>query len=253
MSKIKFLHAFSAVITTAFFISALTLPEIASAQATSKVAPADAPRDVAKPSNRGLPTLLEQDFEENTVPPTGWSTIVTNPNFTWEANDLNPQEGNFYVSTFFNVDLVPQDEWLISPAFNLISGELDIWSLGSIFWCITEDNCDPEIWLLAGDTPNTATDTLVYNLEDDWPDTFIWTNAVIDLDPFVDGSPVRIGIRYVGNDGAEVSIDNLTLRGEEQLLVLPESQPVPVNNIWALGLMVLLLAGLGLVVIRRMF
>ena len=34
---------------------------------------------------------------------------------------------------------------------------------------------------------------------------------------------------------------------------LPESQPVPVNNFWALGLMILLLAGLGMVVIRRMF
>lgn len=35
--------------------------------------------------------------------------------------------------------------------------------------------------------------------------------------------------------------------------VLPESRPVPVNNFWALGLMALLLAGLGTIVIRRMF
>lgn len=218
-----------------------------------RVAPADAARGDAKTSNRGLPALLTESFEGGAIPPTGWTTIVTNPNFTWEINDFNPQDGTFYASTLFNVDLVPQEEWLISPAFNLISGELDIWHLGSPFWCIEQDNCDPEIWLLSGDVPNIASDVLVYNLEDDWPtpDPFIWTNSLINLDPFVDGSRVRIGIRYVGNDGAEVSVDNLVLRGEERNL--PESQPVPVNNLWALGLMALLLAGLGTIVIRRMF
>lgn len=33
---------------------------------------------------------------------------------------------------------------------------------------------------------------------------------------------------------------------------IPESQPVPVNNLWALGLLALLLTGFGLFIIRRM-
>ncbi len=35
-------------------------------------------------------------------------------------------------------------------------------------------------------------------------------------------------------------------------IVIPESQPVPVNNLWALGLLALLLTGFGLFIIRRM-
>jgi len=192
------------------------LPSVALAQFAynPKVAPADAPYGPASTERRGgLITVLNESFEAGTVPPAGWNTVVTNPNYTWQLMSNDPHQGTFHASTLFNEDLVPQDEWLISPAYRLESGELDIWHFGSIFWCIDEDNCDPEVWLLSGDTPNPASDSLLYNLEDDWTDTFVWTNTVINLDPFLDGSPVRVGFRYVGNDGAEVSIDNLALRG----------------------------------------
>ena len=192
------------------------LPSVTLAQFANnpKVAPADAPHGPASTERRGgLITVLNESFEAGTVPPAGWNTVVTNPNYTWQLMSNDPQQGTFHASTLFNEDLVPQDEWLISPAFRLESGELDIWHFGSIFWCIQEDNCDPEVWLLSGDTPNPANDSLLYNLEDDWANTFEWTNTLINLDAFLDGSPVRVGFRYVGNDGAEVSIDNLALRG----------------------------------------
>ena len=106
-----------------------------------------------------------------------------------------------------------------------------------------------------------------------------WVSVVGVYDNFVDLTNTRwnwvTGATPIGNEGAiqepggefigvlpwtslsGIAVDDpstfFAIRGTETIRELPESQPVPVNNFWALSLMVLILAGLGMVVTRRMF
>jgi hypothetical protein len=76
-----------------------------------------------------------------------------------------------------------------------------------------------------------------------------WTNTVVTL---------------VRNDGSEIAIpipDDCYAAGESQVVVEtvggppeppPEARKVPVNNLWALGFLALLIAGFGTLMIRRM-
>ncbi len=91
-----------------------------------------------------------------------------------------------------------------------------------------------------------------------YPD--IWTQFILNNS---DGIPTsgtgRIAFRYyvtsggpAGDNSDYIGIDTVTYEPGTGAPAIPEFTPVPVNNIWALSLLVLLLAGLGVFVIRRM-
>ncbi len=69
------------------------------------------------------------------------------------------------------------------------------------------------------------------------------------------GTPSPITALWSWSDNAGGATDTQTWDdidfSADAPLGLPESQPVPVNNPWALGLLVLVLAGLGFVAVRR--
>lgn len=97
--------------------------------------------------------------------------------------------------------------------------------------------------------PGTGTWTLTF--ANDWADspaTQCWTDTIVT---------------FIQNDGTEIQTaipDQCYAGGESQSIDVPlgsagpppEAQAVPVNSFWALGLMMLLLAGFGVFVIRRM-
>jgi hypothetical protein len=158
--------------------------------------------------------LLEEGFEDGVIPPPDWLHIDTNSGFTWEIDDFNPHAGAFNASTFYDPALVPQDEWLLTPPMALDSGVLTFWSMGSLAWCRdTNDNCDLNIWIVVGDEPNAAEDIFVGRADDDWPDNFTWAQSSFDLTSLLPGGNVRIGFQYEGVDGAQVSVDSISLTG----------------------------------------
>jgi subtilisin family serine protease len=156
-----------------------------------------------------LMTLLEQGFEGGAVPPPGWTVQAQNITHTWQASTFYAHEGTYGA-------LVPwdyaQDEWLLSPVITPTGGELSLWSEGSVYWCRDDsDNCDLNAWMVV-DVIGGGDDVLIAQLEDDWPGSWVWTEHSFDLTPLLPGGPVRIGFEYVGDDGADVGVDDILLQ-----------------------------------------
>jgi len=108
--------------------------------------------------------------------------------------------------------LSDQNEVLLSPQFSADSATLSFYSQGSLYWCRdTYDNCDLNIWVVVGSWGG-ADDVLIYTADDDWLITWQYENTVIDLSPYISSStPVRIGFQYLGNDGAQVGLDDISI------------------------------------------
>jgi uncharacterized repeat protein (TIGR01451 family) len=111
----------------------------------------------------------------------------------------------------------PQDEWLLSPGLlNLTGGEpVSLWSMGSYYWGVSpEDNYDLNVWLVVG-ALGGGDDVFLGNTQDDWPTTnWTWAQSTFNLPATLPvTTPHRIGIQYVGTDGAEADVDDISLPG----------------------------------------
>ena len=159
----------------------------------------------------GLP--ITQGFESNTMPPSGWTVVQTNASETWKIATIgDPYAGSYFADVEYDSYLSDQNEVLLSPQFSADSATLSFYSQGSLYWCRdTYDNCDLNIWVVVGSWGG-ADDVLIYTADDDWLITWQYENTVIDLSPYISSStPVRIGFQYLGNDGAQVGLDDISI------------------------------------------
>ncbi len=152
---------------------------------------------------------VTEGFESGMTPPPGWTQEISNTAYTWLVTD------SVYIHSGAHGAYVPydydQDEWLLSPEVEITSGMLDLWSQGSVYWCRdTNDNCDVNAWLVVG-AVGGLDDVLLGQLEDDWPANWTWTQGTFNLTPHLPGGPVRIGLQYVGSNGADAAVDDVTL------------------------------------------
>ncbi len=166
-----------------------------------------------------IPVNLFEGFEGGIVPPAGWTRVQTNPRQTWKIATVGlPHSGTYAADVEYDDQLGWQDELLLSPALDLSTGNLDFWSMGSVYWCRdTYDNCDLEVWLVVGGWGG-GDDVYVMTADGGWPANWTWTHSVVSLDPYLPGTPVRIAFRYLGQDGAQVKLDDITLNGSGLLL-----------------------------------
>ena len=177
----------------------------------SKQAPSVLSRPNHLPGNMPMEILINEGFEGAVFPPTDWTRVVNNSSYTW-AQSTTPytHSGSYGAYVPWNYD---QDEWLLTPELALAEGTLSVWSEGSIVWCRdTYDNCDLNVWLVV-DEVGGGDDVFVANLDEDWPANWTWTQATIDLAAFLPGVPVKIGFQYIGDDDADVAIDDIALDG----------------------------------------
>ncbi len=157
--------------------------------------------------------LISEGFEA-AFPPTGWEIKDQSP-WTWERGDYDPHSGAYYAHVEYDANFDEQDEWLLSPEFNLTEGTLEFWSFGSVYWCRdTYDNCDLNIWLVVGDVGG-GDDIFLKTADADWASSWTWAKTTIDLASYLPGGPVRIGFQYAGADGAEIGLDDISLNGLE--------------------------------------
>ena len=155
--------------------------------------------------------LLDEGFEGGSVPPAGWMQVSSN-NKTWSIASSAPHSGAYYAHVLFDYN---QDEWLLSPELILTEGQISFWSYGSLYWCRdTYDNCDLNIWLVHGD-PGGGDDVYIGKADGNWMGNWIWSQSSFNLTPYLGGGPVRIGFQYLGNDGAEIALDDILLVGVE--------------------------------------
>jgi hypothetical protein len=188
-------------------------------QATARHTMAQAPDTTSKTMPSGQSALHDtnnsisgatsflENFESGLVPSPGWSNIQYNPRDTWVIASGNPFEGTHYAHVIADDMDEKQSEWLISPEITANSGVLRFWSFGSLYWCRdTMDNCHLNVWVLRNGWGG-GDDTLLGRADDDWLITWRWAETTIDLESYLDGTPVQVGFQYVGIDGAEVGLD----------------------------------------------
>ncbi len=139
------------------------------------VAAAEDPRQATGPIDRAEPTyvpsteaiLIDEGFEV-AVPPPLWSWQGTHAGDTTWHQGLSPASGTYNANCLYDPALVPQDEWIVSEAYDLASGVLSFWSMGSLYWCRDDfDNCDLEIWLVVGGIGG-GDDILLGTADVDW-------------------------------------------------------------------------------------
>jgi uncharacterized repeat protein (TIGR01451 family) len=169
---------------------------------------------IVPPKNEG--------FEGGVVPPAGWTEQIQNAGYNWSISTLYRHSGNYgaYVPWNYN-----QNEWLLSPRLLGVTGGMTVslWSEGSVYWCRdTYDNCDLNVWLVVNSVGG-GDDVLLGKAENSWPASWTWARSVFTLPATLPAGDLRIGFQYVGNDGADVGLDDITLPGTPESRILPST------------------------------
>ncbi|MBE3138005.1 MAG: choice-of-anchor J domain-containing protein [Thermoplasmata archaeon] len=164
--------------------------------------------------------LLTEGFEGGVLPPAGWTSIITNPSWTWVISTTNLHSGTYGADCQYDPALVPQDEWLITPSMDFrgyTSLYLSFWWMMSYYWGVTPyDNYDLNVKI---STDDGTTWTLIWN--EDTIGTFTswqWYNTTlgtpVNLAAYIGQASVKIGFQYEGFDGAQMGLDDILIYGE---------------------------------------
>jgi hypothetical protein len=178
----------------------------------SKVAP-DRPYDfrpIAAPS-----ALLFEDFEGGVVPPSGWTEIIRNTVQNWDTLHYT-YEGDYGARVYYD-DMYTdtQDEWLVTPVIDLTTGGggyyVYFYWMMSYYWGVDPyDNYDLELWISTDGGSNFTTklwsesDVGVFT-------TWQWYRQGVDLGAYSAESNVKLAWRYSGYDGAQASVDFISV------------------------------------------
>ena len=161
--------------------------------------------------------LIEEGFEGGVMPPAGWARDIQNPDYTWELASGGAHAGTYSAWVDWEPDpYVPQNEWLISPAFSASEASVSFWSKGSTYWCRSPYNgCELSVWLVVGEVGG-GDDITGGNADGDWTASHVWSRSTFDLTPLLPSSgPVRLAFNYIGwSDRDAVGLDDIVLTGE---------------------------------------
>jgi hypothetical protein len=149
---------------------------------------------------------LTQDFE-GTWPPTGWTIESTNTGFTWEENVSGITGKDAHVGYDF-----AQDESLISPVFTVPAGTptLKFKLAMSYFWGVAPNN-NYDIFVSISSDGGTTWAPI-------WDESSLgvfanWTpiDVSVPLTTYAGQTNVKIKFQYVGDDGADIDIDDISV------------------------------------------
>jgi hypothetical protein len=170
----------------------------------------ETPRGHIAPAEVEAQATISEGFEGGSVPPAGWTRIQNNPDETWEIETYNPHSGDYYALAPWDYE---QDEVLLSPCFTPDSGSVALWSKGKLYWCRdTYDNCDLEVWFVNGSWDGGGGDDVYLGKTDNhWLGDWIWSYSAFDFSTYTSGNPARIALRYMGDDGADVGVDDIRI------------------------------------------
>jgi len=170
------------------------------------------PNGVPDECEMGDPVVYFHESFEGAFPPAGWENTALEDNGPWVVSTnldyvrTGARSAIHGYSTYYDAD-----SYLVTPELTLNGGTLSVWSIGCFDqdWC---DSYDVEVWFVVGDIGG-GDDVYLGNLNDLWEDYFTtWKEFTYDLSTVADGSPFRIGFRYVGYDGDLGVIDDVVIR-----------------------------------------
>lgn len=149
---------------------------------------------------------LSEDFE-GTWPPTGWTIESTNLGFTWEENTSGINGKDAHVGYDYT-----QDESLISPVFTVPAGNPSLkFKLSmSYYWGVDPyNNYDVYVSIT---TDGGATWTPIW--DESSLGVFVnWTpiDVTVPLTTYAGQTNVQLKFQYVGDDGADLDIDDISV------------------------------------------
>ncbi len=161
---------------------------------------------------------LSEGFED-TVPPTDWETIQTNPRQTWMQTSTT-HSGGFGAYVRNDDQHAVQAETLISKYLkcNCASMTVNFWIMGSYALSVSpSQNYDVSLWVVIGDWDGGGggggddillTDTLLF---DNITSDFAWTQVAYDLPSAVGGETIRLAWQYYGLAGDRFHLDDIAI------------------------------------------
>ena len=157
-------------------------------------------------------TLMQEGFDQSFLP-SGWLTQVLNTSYTWIQG--NPQGNNFNQidPTSTNSAICPwvaqnQNEWLITPAFNLGNGSASL----EFYAAYSTQYLSAATLNLHISTDGGTNWQQIWSAENDGQ-PFMWRQKTIDLSAYSNKQNLKLGWQYVGNDGDLVGLDGIKLLG----------------------------------------
>ena len=193
------------------FVLMLVLVQVGTAAATA----ASQQSANTEPGNETLGIiLLDEGFEEGTMPPSGWTYINTqNPPYTWHIidtsdTDVGVNSGN-YAAKVNRYYVSSQDEKLITPQIDL-TGYADItlefwaaswtWNPGATVKVIVQgDGINDVIWDM---------------IQDEVWETIEYRTVTLDLSMYTDET-ITICFRYIGIQGWHFGLDDIMVYAGE--------------------------------------
>lgn len=167
---------------------------------------------VAAVSGGGEPvTVFEQGFD-GAFPPSGWTLqSQQSGNETWHAGNVTDHHFNQIdpastASAICGWIAANQNEWIMSPTFNLPSGTaaLDFYAGYSTNWL---NNATLKLHI---STNGGSTWTQLWQAVND-SNPWGWRSFSISLNAYCGLSNLKLGWQYVGNDGDTVGLDGVEL------------------------------------------
>ncbi|HSD62417.1 MAG TPA: S8 family serine peptidase [Ignavibacteriaceae bacterium] len=155
-------------------------------------------------------TLIEEGFE-NTWPPSGWTTQVLNSYYTWSQgnvqdhnfNEIDPSSVYSAICMWVAED---QNEWLITPAFDLGNGTASLeFYAGFSTAYLSFATLNLNISTNGGTNWNQ-----IWSAGNDGLD-WTWRDEVVDLTAYANKQNLKLAWQYVGNDGDIVGLDAVKL------------------------------------------
>lgn len=160
----------------------------------------------------------EEGFENNNL---GCFYVQqSNPVETWywtnETAFIGPYAGEGYARIAYS--LSPQDEWMISPVFDLSMYEnpslLFYWSLSYIYSIDPNDNYDLFVKVTTdGENWTSIWDESMVGVFENW----IYYEQILDLNEYQGESYFQFAFNYVGTDGAAAYLDEILLDVETSI------------------------------------
>ena len=161
----------------------------------------------------GTQTVLIQEGFDGTFLPAGWTNIVTNSNHTWMQGNVQNHNFNTIDPNSTNSAICPwvaenQNEWLITPSFNLGSGSASI----EFYAGFSTQYLGSATMNLKISTDGGSNWTQLWTAENDGQD-WTWRQEIIDLSSYSNKQNLRLAWQYAGNDGDIVGVDGVKLTG----------------------------------------
>ena len=157
-------------------------------------------------------TLLQEGFDQLFLP-SGWLTQVLNTSNTWmqgnpQGNNFNQIDPNSTSSAICPWVAQNQNEWLITPSFNLGNGSASL----EFYAAYSTQYLSAATLKLHISTNGGSNWQEIWTAENDGLG-FMWRQKTINLSAYSNMQNLKLAWQYVGNDGDLVGIDGVKLLG----------------------------------------